>query len=166
MISADHQRYRLGIVISSTTMTLADYRQRLWNVCTDHFFAKKVCQKIFGRIFQVRFATGRVFKVHFSLRTSFHRTALTVYAVRVIDPTTVTWIWVCVCVAHASCLHWAELWISLRASPFVRNVRLIVFELTSTCCTMNCVVFAPLYDCGRKNRTFANSKVQVHSLSW
>ncbi len=33
MISADHQRYRLGIVISSTTMTLAYYRQRLWNVC-------------------------------------------------------------------------------------------------------------------------------------
>ncbi len=55
-------------------MTLAYYRQRLRNVCTDHCFAKKVCQKISGRIFQVRFATGRVFKVHFSLRASFHRT--------------------------------------------------------------------------------------------
>ncbi len=42
--------------------------------CTDHCFAKKVCQKIFGRIFQVRFAKGRVFKVHFSMLTSFHRT--------------------------------------------------------------------------------------------
>ncbi len=34
-------------------------------------FCQKVCQKIFGRIFQVHFATGRVFKVRFSLRTSF-----------------------------------------------------------------------------------------------
>ncbi len=39
-------------------------------------FCQEVCQKIFGRIFQVRFATGRVFKVHFSLRTSFPYTML------------------------------------------------------------------------------------------
>ncbi len=42
--------------------------------CPNGVLPKKVCQKIFGRIFQVRFATGRVFKMHFSLRTSFHRT--------------------------------------------------------------------------------------------
>ncbi len=44
-------------------------RQWLWNVCTDRCFAEKCCQNIFGRIFQVRFAKGRVF-----FRTSFHRT--------------------------------------------------------------------------------------------
>ncbi len=65
MILADHQRYRLGIVISSTPMTFAFYRLRLWNVCTDYCFTKKFCQKNFGRIFQVRFEKGRVFKVHF-----------------------------------------------------------------------------------------------------
>ncbi len=34
-------------------------------------FCQKVCQKIFGRIIQVSFATGRVFKVRFSLWISF-----------------------------------------------------------------------------------------------
>ncbi len=71
VISANHQRYWLGIAISSVTMTLAYFRQRLWKVCTDHRFAKRCCQKIFWRIFQVRFAKGRIFKVRFSMLASF-----------------------------------------------------------------------------------------------
>ncbi len=71
MISADHQWYRFGIVISSTTMTLAYYQQWLWNACTDHCYAKKFCQKIFGRIFHVRLAKGRVFKVRFFNKDDF-----------------------------------------------------------------------------------------------
>ncbi len=71
MTPADHQRYRLGIVISSKIMTWAYYPQRLWNVCTGHCFAKEFSQKIFGGIFQARFAKGRVFKMRFSMRTKF-----------------------------------------------------------------------------------------------
>ncbi len=71
MISADHQRYRLGIIISSTTMTLAYYRQRLWNVLPKKYvrkfsdeFSKYVLQQ--DEFSKCIFHLGRVF-----FRTSF-----------------------------------------------------------------------------------------------
>ncbi len=80
MIPADHQRYRLGIVISSTTMTLAYYRQRLWSAliivlpinsvrkCSDEF-SKYVLQK--DEFSNCAFQWVPVF-----FRTSFHRTEI------------------------------------------------------------------------------------------
>ncbi len=80
MISADHQRYRILIVILSTTMTLACYRQRLWNACTiivlpnksawkfSDEFSKYVLQR--GEFSKCVFQFWRVF-----LRASFPNTA-------------------------------------------------------------------------------------------
>ncbi len=55
-------------------LTTASMKRLCWSL-----FCQKVCLKIFGRIFQWRFATGRVFKVHFSPRTRFRYDQFSLY---------------------------------------------------------------------------------------
>ncbi len=53
--------------------------KRLRYVCTEHYFAKKFCKKIYARIFHERFILGRVFHVRFAMRNCGAASVLQVY---------------------------------------------------------------------------------------